>query len=59
MVIGFASGYIPRPHLNHALVKNYTTTGLHWSLYRKYRPDLVHIAQAAIFEMASAGDSIR
>ena len=55
VVIGFASGYIPRPHLNHALVKNYTIAGLHWSLYRKHRPDLVHIAQAAIFEMAAAG----
>ena len=55
VVVGFASGYIPRPHLNHAFVKNYTIAGLHWSLYRKYRPDLVHIAQAAIFEMASAG----
>lgn len=55
VVIGFASGHIPRPHLNHAFVKNYTIAGLHWSLYRKHRPDLVHIAQAAIFEMAVAG----
>ena len=55
VVIGFASGYIPRPHLNHAFVKNYTIAGLHWSLYRKHRPDVVHVAQAAIFEMAAAG----
>ena len=33
MVVGFASGAIPSPALNHALVKNYSILGLHWGLY--------------------------
>lgn len=55
IVVGFASGSIPQPHLNHALVKNYTIAGLHWSLYQHFRPELVRRAQAAIFEMCSVG----
>src|SRR5690606_9587959 len=34
LVIGFASGTIPTPGLNHALVKNYSLLGLHWGLYK-------------------------
>lgn len=33
LVVGFASGTIPAPGLNHALVKNYAIVGLHWGLY--------------------------
>lgn len=33
VVVGFASGQIPAPALNHALVKNYSVAGLHWGLY--------------------------
>jgi NADPH2:quinone reductase len=33
VVVGFASGAIPSPSLNHALVKNYSVVGLHWGLY--------------------------
>lgn len=55
VVVGFAGGHIPQPHLNHALVKNYTIAGLHWSLYRRHRPDLVRRAQSALFDMAGAG----
>ena len=35
VVVGFASGTIPQPPLNHALVKNYSILGLHWGLYRR------------------------
>lgn len=55
VVVGFASSDIPKAQLNHALVKNYTIAGLHWSLYSKYRPDLVRSAQSAIFDMTSDG----
>ena len=55
VVVGFASGTIPQPRLNHAFVKNYTIAGLHWSLYRQNRPELVQQAQNAIFEMAATG----
>ncbi|MFF3327516.1 NADPH:quinone oxidoreductase family protein [Streptomyces sp. NPDC002889] len=33
VIVGFASGDIPAPALNHALVKNYSIMGLHWGLY--------------------------
>ena len=38
MVVGFASGTIPSPALNHALVKNYSILGLHWGLYNTKDP---------------------
>jgi NADPH:quinone reductase len=55
IVVGFAGGAIPKPALNHAMVKNYTIAGLHWALYQQHRPDLVRVAQASIFEMAAVG----
>jgi NADPH2:quinone reductase len=33
VVVGFTSGTIPAPALNHALVNNYSILGLHWGLY--------------------------
>ncbi|AKT51046.1 NADPH:quinone oxidoreductase family protein [Arsenicicoccus sp. oral taxon 190] len=38
VVVGFASGDIPAPALNHALVKNYAILGLHWGLYATKDP---------------------
>lgn len=38
VVVGFASGDIPAPALNHALVKNYSILGLHWGLYATKDP---------------------
>ena len=38
VVVGFASGTIPSPALNHALVKNYSILGLHWGLYNTKNP---------------------
>jgi NADPH:quinone reductase len=55
VVAGFASGTIPQPPLTHPFVKNYTITGLHWSLYWKHRPDLVRSAQMEIFELLRTG----
>ncbi|MBY8861398.1 NADPH:quinone oxidoreductase family protein [Nocardia sp. CA2R105] len=55
VVVGFASGTIPAPELNHAFVKNYTIAGLHWTLYRRHRPALVRQAQAEIFALARSG----
>ncbi|WP_225929124.1 NADPH:quinone oxidoreductase family protein [Rhodococcus opacus] len=51
VVVGFAGGTVPQPPLNHALIKNYTIAGLHWGLYWKHRPDVVHKAQSEIFEL--------
>jgi NADPH:quinone reductase len=38
LVIGFASGDVPTPGLNHALIKNYSIVGLHWGLYNQKDP---------------------
>jgi len=54
-VVGFAGGKIPRPPLNHALVKNYSIMGLHWGLYATYDPAAVSDAHAALTDLASRG----
>ncbi|MFE5706801.1 NADPH:quinone oxidoreductase family protein [Rhodococcus koreensis] len=56
VVVGFASGTIPQPKLSHAFVKNYTISGLHWSLYGDHRPDLVRRAQAEIFDLVRSAN---
>lgn len=55
VVVGFASGFIPQPKLNHAFVKNYTIAGLHWTLYRHQNPTLLQRAQSELFDLASTG----
>ncbi|MFI0468906.1 NADPH:quinone oxidoreductase family protein [Saccharopolyspora sp. 5N102] len=54
LLIGFASGTIPQPRLDHAFVKNYSVLGLHWSLYLDQQPELVRAAQDDLFELALA-----
>ncbi|MCC3654253.1 MULTISPECIES: NADPH:quinone oxidoreductase family protein [Streptomyces] len=42
VVVGFASGVVPRPNLSRALLGNYTILGLHWGLYaRRSRPEVL------------------
>ncbi|MFI5844292.1 NADPH:quinone oxidoreductase family protein [Catenuloplanes sp. NPDC051500] len=55
VIVGFASGDIPKAATNHALVKNYSVVGLHWGLYRSRRPAVVHEAAAALAELAAKG----
>jgi len=55
IVVGFASGAIPQPRLNHSFVKNYTIAGLHWTLYLRHRPELIDLAQKSLFEMTASG----
>ena len=55
VVVGFASGTIPAPGLNHALVKNYTILGLHWGLYNVQDPQAVRDCHAALTELAAKG----
>ena len=55
LVVGFASGTIPSPGLNHALVKNYSLLGLHWFLYLEKIPELVHRAQQELFDFYESG----
>ncbi|WP_225810913.1 NADPH:quinone oxidoreductase family protein [Streptomyces spinosus] len=55
VVVGFASGTIPSPALNHALVKNYSIVGLHWGLYHTKNPKLVQRCHEELTELAARG----
>ncbi|MFI6284328.1 NADPH:quinone oxidoreductase family protein [Streptomyces sp. NPDC051018] len=55
VVVGFASGVIPTPALNHALVKNYSVLGLHWGLYRQRDPAAVRECHGKLTELVSQG----
>ncbi|WP_098892970.1 MULTISPECIES: NADPH:quinone oxidoreductase family protein [Streptomyces] len=55
LVVGFASGVIPTPGLNHALVKNYSVVGLHWGLYNTKDPAAVHACHDELTELAAQG----
>ncbi|WP_129310768.1 NADPH:quinone oxidoreductase family protein [Streptomyces sp. L2] len=55
VVVGFASGSIPNPALNHALVKNYAILGLHWGLYNTKNPKLVGQCHEQLTELAARG----
>ncbi|MFJ3234237.1 NADPH:quinone oxidoreductase family protein [Streptomyces sp. NPDC086787] len=55
VVVGFASGTIPSPALNHALVKNYAILGLHWGLYNTKNPKLVQHCHEQLTELATRG----
>ncbi|MFI1963366.1 NADPH:quinone oxidoreductase family protein [Streptomyces pathocidini] len=55
LVVGFASGAIPSPALNHALVKNYAILGLHWGLYNTHDPAAVRACHEELTEFAAQG----
>ncbi|MFJ9750386.1 NADPH:quinone oxidoreductase family protein [Streptomyces chartreusis] len=55
VVVGFASGRIPSPALNHALVKNYSILGLHWGLYNTKNPKLILHCHEQLTELAARG----
>ncbi|KUN85665.1 NADPH:quinone oxidoreductase family protein [Streptomyces griseoruber] len=55
VVVGFASGAIPSPGLNHALVKNYSILGLHWGLYHTKNPKLVQHCHEQLTDLAARG----
>ncbi|MER6737213.1 NADPH:quinone oxidoreductase family protein [Streptomyces puniciscabiei] len=55
VVVGFASGTIPSPALNHALVKNYSILGLHWGLYNTKNPKLVQRCHEELTGLAARG----
>ncbi|MER5300736.1 NADPH:quinone oxidoreductase family protein [Streptomyces lasiicapitis] len=55
LVVGFASGAVPTPALNHALVKNYSIVGLHWGLYNTKDPRAVLECHEQLTELAAKG----
>ncbi|MGN9790694.1 NADPH:quinone oxidoreductase family protein [Streptomyces sp. OZ13] len=55
VVVGFASGDIPAPALNHALVKNYSIMGLHWGLYATKDPGAIGRCHRTLTDYAAKG----
>ncbi|MGW7078441.1 NADPH:quinone oxidoreductase family protein [Streptomyces sp. NPDC054866] len=55
IVVGFASGVIPTPGLNHALVKNYAVLGLHWGLYNTKDPQAILRCHEELTQLAAKG----
>ena len=55
VVVGFTSGTIPAPPLNHALVKNYSILGLHWGLYLQRDHAIAAAAHQQLVAWAEAG----
>ncbi|MFJ6015793.1 NADPH:quinone oxidoreductase family protein [Streptomyces sp. NPDC092952] len=55
LVVGFASGTVPAPALNHALVKNYSILGLHWGLYNTKDPAAVRACHGELTRLAAEG----
>lgn len=55
VVVGFASGRIPEPRLNHAMVKNYSILGLHYGLYRERDHAVIEECQADLNRLADEG----
>lgn len=55
VVVGFASGSVPSPALNHALIKNYSILGLHWGLYNTRNPKLVQHCHEQLTDLAARG----
>ncbi|MER7400297.1 zinc-binding dehydrogenase, partial [Streptomyces sp. NPDC000151] len=55
IVVGFASGTIPSPALNHALVKNYAILGLHWGLYASKEPAAIGACHEELTKLAAQG----
>ncbi|MFD7806521.1 NADPH:quinone oxidoreductase family protein [Streptomyces cellulosae] len=55
VIVGFASGTIPSPGLNHGLIKNYAILGLHWGLYNTKNPKLVQHCHEQLTELAARG----
>ncbi|MFG3260096.1 NADPH:quinone oxidoreductase family protein [Streptomyces sp. NPDC048172] len=55
VVVGFASGAVPTPGLNHALIKNYSILGLHWGLYAAKEPAAIRSCHEELTKLADSG----
>lgn len=55
VVVGFASGVIPKIGANYLLVKNISVGGIQWTDYRDRHPELMQAAQAHIFALWREG----
>lgn len=55
VIVGFASGVVPAPGLNHALIKNYSIVGLHWGLYNAMDPAAVAACHVELTKLVGTG----
>ena len=55
LVVGFASGVIPKAAVNHALVKNYGILGVYWGLYHQRKPEIIVQATKALSDLVTQG----
>lgn len=55
LVVGFASGSIPKAAVNHALVKNYGILGVYWGLYHQRKPEIIVQATEALADLVATG----
>ena len=55
LAIGFASGSVPKPKLNHLLVKNIDVIGFYWGGYLRFAPDALTDSLAELMECHAAG----
>ncbi|MEM7491686.1 MAG: NADPH:quinone oxidoreductase family protein, partial [Pseudomonadota bacterium] len=56
IVVGFASGDVPKVAANHLLVKNVDLLGLYWGGYLATKPQIVTESLAALLAMYEAGE---
>jgi NADPH:quinone reductase len=56
VVIGFAGGRIADAPTNHVLVKNYSVVGMHWGLYTRVMPGLIHTTHEDLMRLYNDGE---
>lgn len=56
VIVGFASGAVPRPKLNHLLVKNVEVIGFWWGGYARFAPKVVRASLDGLIARAARGE---
>lgn len=55
LAIGFASGEVPKPKLNHLLVKNIDVIGVYWGGYLSFAPEVLNASLSELTDWFDAG----
>lgn len=55
LVIGFASGTVPEPKLNHVMVKNIDIIGFYWGAYLRFDPAPLRVSMEALLDLHADG----
>ena len=55
LVVGFASGEVPEPKLNHLMVKNIDLLGVYWGGYLGFAPDALTDSLAELMDWHAQG----